>query len=194
LLRMYGGELYTDLQTIVEQSISKNYMLPINEVIKMLEYLANQNIIIYNKQSNLPYITYNTGRYDAKQLPLKIAQIMFRKNRDLSNASAIINYISNNKICRSRQILSYFNENIDDDCGVCDICLIKKKSDTQSQNEIEKYKNQILYLIQSSPMNSEQIIKTLVPKYEKLFITAIQQLIESEKMKYDKFGNLCIIG
>ena len=47
--------------------------------------------------------------------------------------------VKNNSICRSSQILSYFNETSVADCGICDVCLEKKPIKTGISEDILDY-------------------------------------------------------
>jgi ATP-dependent DNA helicase RecQ len=192
LLRMYGGELFTDFQTISEAQIASKFMLQLSEIIKMLDYLAQNNIINYQKQSQLPTITYLTPRFDAKLLPIQEKNILFRKNRDLQKANAMCNYASNASLCRSNIILQYFNEIPESKCSVCDVCIGEKNKNKNHQPEIDLYKSQILSVVENTTINPDQLKNTLIPKSEKLFIEAIKLLLEEGKLKYNQQGELLI--
>jgi ATP-dependent DNA helicase RecQ len=192
LLRMYGGELFTDFQTISEGQIAKNFMFQLPEITKMLDFLAQNNIINYQKQSQLPTITYLTPRYDAKLLPIQERNILFRKNRDLEKANAMCNYASNTSQCRSNIILQYFNEIPESKCGVCDVCIAEKNKFKNTQPEIDLYKAQILSVVENTTINPDQLKNTLIPKSEKLFVEAIKLLLEEGKLKYNQVGELLI--
>ena len=45
-----------------------------------------------------------------------------QKNNDL------LEFIKNNEVCRSVQLLYYFNETSDKECGICDVCLQQKQA------------------------------------------------------------------
>ncbi|MES2794479.1 MAG: ATP-dependent DNA helicase RecQ [Bacteroidota bacterium] len=192
LLRMYGGDLFTDFQTISETLIAKNYLLPVVEIVKLLDFLHSNKIINYLKQSNLPTITYLSPRYDAKLLPIKEQNILFRKNRDLNKAKAMINFANQENQCRSKIILEYFNEIVESDCGICDNCLKNKKLGKNFNEEIGSYQVKITLLLEAGPMSAEQLKNTIFPKSEKLFTEAIELLLENDHLIYTHNGDLIL--
>ncbi len=193
LLRMYGGELFTDLQQVSEADLAKNYFVPVSEIMAMLDLLQKQNIITYLKQSFLPTITFLTTRYDAKILPIQERRLLLMKNRELSKANAIINYASITNKCRSNLILQYFNEIPEEGCGACDYCVSQKRKNNINSADLENYKNQILLLLENvQQINPEALKNTLLPKKEKIFITAIEMLLENDQIMYNSDGELVI--
>lgn len=192
LLRMYGGELFSDLITISESQISQKFMLPEAQIYAMLELLAQQKIILYIKQNNLPTITYLQTRHDAKLLPISEKNIFFRKNRDISKAQAMIDYASNYTQCRSSIILQYFDESPNADCGICDVCIGKKRAKRSNLPEIEKYKTEILSFLRFGKMSPDQLKNKILPKKTEIFIQAIQLLLEEGAIKYNATGELFI--
>ncbi len=193
ILRMYGGDLFTDFQQISEAEIAKKYLLQQAEVVKLLDFLQSQKIINYLKQSSLPTITYLSQRYDSKLLPLKEKEIILRKNRDLNKANAMINFVENENNCRSKIILEYFNENLATDCNICDYCIKKKRELKGKINDTSQYQHQILELLKASPMSAEALVSTLFPKSEKNFVEAIQFLLEENRIKYNENGILNLV-
>lgn len=193
MLRMYGGELFTDLQQISEADLAKNYFVPISEISTMLDLLQKQNIITYLKQGFLPTITFLTPRYDAKLLPIQERRLRLLKNRELTKANSMINYALATDKCRSNLILQYFNEIPEQGCGACDYCVSQKRKKNFNSLDLENYKNQILILLENiQPINPEALKNTLLPQKEKVFINAIELLLEADRIKYNSNGELFI--
>jgi ATP-dependent DNA helicase RecQ len=188
---MYGGELFTDLQQVSEADLAKNYFVPVSEISTMLDFLQNQKIITYLKQGFLPTITFLTPRYDAKLLPIQERRLDQLKKRELTKANSMINYASTTNKCRSNLILQYFNEIPELGCGVCDYCVSQKRKKNSNPVEFENYKNQILILLENvHQMNPEALKNTLLPQKEKVFIGAIEFLLENDQIRYNASGEL----
>jgi ATP-dependent DNA helicase RecQ len=192
ILRMYGGDLFTDHQVISESLIAKNYSVPEAEIVKMLEFLEQNKMIAYLKQNNSPKITYLTPRYDAKSLPINEKNILFRKKRDFDKANAMINFAKNQSLCRSNEILTYFNEISENTCGVCDVCIKKKKAPKTNNLVFDTYKEQILAVLATSTNMPEHLKNIISPSNEQLFIDAIAYLLENNQIKYISGGELTI--
>src|SRR5690606_36846650 len=126
LLRMYGGELFSNYISIQEDKLALTLGLSEFEIIKELDKLDEWGIIAYNKRKNKPQITFLTPRYDAGKLPLDTKRIAERSANSKEKAKSMVNYVRNNKLCRTNQLLFYFGEESDQLCGVCDVCLAKK--------------------------------------------------------------------
>ena len=60
-----------------------------------------------------------------------------RKKEYTERIEAMINYATNDDICRSRQLLRYFGEERSTDCNQCDVCIAHKKH-RENKNEQKK--------------------------------------------------------
>ncbi|WP_246581429.1 RecQ family ATP-dependent DNA helicase [Echinicola shivajiensis] len=128
LLRMHGGELFTEYIKIHEEKIASILNMPEGHVVKLLERIENLGIGAYNKKKDKPQVTFLTPRFDAGRLPLNVKRIAERRENSVSKAKSMVQYIENGVLCRTLQILSYFGEEKDEPCGICDVCLENKKS------------------------------------------------------------------
>jgi ATP-dependent DNA helicase RecQ len=128
LLRMYGGELFVDFIKIQESKLSKSLGMPEKDMVQQLEHLDQVGIIAYDKRKDMPQITFLTERYDAGKLPLNAKRIEERRRNAVSKAKSMIAYVRDSTSCRSNQISMYFGELTEKDCGICDVCIEKRKS------------------------------------------------------------------
>ena len=60
-----------------------------------------------------------------------------RKTEFIKRIESVIAYASDDYICRSRQLLRYFGENIQSDCNQCDVCSKSKHDDTVEDKIIQ---------------------------------------------------------
>lgn len=128
LLRMYGGELFVDFIRIQESKLAKNLGISDKDLTLQLEHLDQVGIIAYDKRKDIPQITFLTERYDAGRLPLDSKRIEERRQNAISKAKSMIAYVRDLTSCRANQISFYFGELVEKDCGICDVCIEKKKS------------------------------------------------------------------
>lgn len=127
LMRLYGGELFSDFVTVKEKDIATLLRESQTIVMKQLEYLHQAEVLVYRKASDKPQITFLTPRMDVSNLPLDVKYIQWRREVAVSKAKAVKEYVESMHVCRTRIIQHYFDEITYQDCGVCDICLARNK-------------------------------------------------------------------
>lgn len=190
LLRIYGGELFTEYVRISESELAQIYFAPVAEVIKKLTFLQERDILVYEPRRDKPQLTFMTPRYDAALLPLNIFEIEKKKQRDRHKAKAVVNYASNSKRCRTILLLEYFNEFDGNDCGVCDICLAnKKKEPVRNEGLIKAIIAYINLQTAATPKELSQAFES-IPE-ESLF-EILRSLLEAEILLYNQFGQLTL--
>ena len=138
LLRIYGGELFTNALMISESEIGKVLKLSRLQVEKLLRRLQERNIGSYFQQSGKPTINFFGKRFDAEKLPLNHEAIRIKKKRDEEAINAMIDYVTKVKRCRMAQLQDYFGEENPEDCGVCDYCLHKAKEELKVKEILKK--------------------------------------------------------
>ncbi|WGH77060.1 RecQ family zinc-binding domain-containing protein [Tenacibaculum tangerinum] len=84
--------------------------------------------------------------------------------------------MENNSVCRSIQLLSYFNETQSQNCRMCDVCLQKKQVFTSSVNDI-------LLLIQKHKSLTVAEISSLLNDTEANILILLRQLLAEEKIQ-----------
>lgn len=141
LLRTYGGELFMEYIKIQEPRLAKNLNLPEGELVKQLELLDQFGVLAYHKRKEKPQVTFLTPRHDAGKLPLNSKRIAERRENAISKAASMVTYIQNTTLCRANQISQYFGEESDAYCGICDVCMERKK---KANNRVKQLKSKIL--------------------------------------------------
>jgi ATP-dependent DNA helicase RecQ len=109
----------------------------------------------------------------------------------LERANAVIKYVSDQQICRNRQLLIYFDEKNVYDCGNCDVCLDKKRSDRS--DELNELNTQIYNVINKNPLSIQDVISVFYRHDKKLVIDTINQLIEKNILMIDEFKLLTVL-
>ena len=59
----------------------------------------------------------------------------------------MIRYATNDKVCRSRQLLRYFGEKNDNNCNQCDVCLSHRSEGLVSEAKLNAAADKILQLL-----------------------------------------------
>jgi ATP-dependent DNA helicase RecQ len=192
LLRMYGGELFTEYVRISETELAQIYLAPEAEIIKKLTFLMERDILHYEPKKDKPQLTFLTPRYDAALLPVNVFEIEKKRERDRQKAKATIRYATHTHICRTLLLLEYFNEFDADECGVCDICLKNRKQD--SGNDLELRQIILEYIKSSGSVMPQMLGQVFENTSEKTLLQAVQQLMEEELIGYNSDGKLAIIN
>ena len=126
LLRNYGG-LFTDYEYIDEGYVAQEAGLTHDETYQALKQLNNSRIISFVPRKNIPIITYTQDRVEGKDLEISKEVYEKRRERFVQRIDAMLRYVRNDKVCRSRQLVHYFGEKDAADCGICDVCAGRKK-------------------------------------------------------------------
>ncbi|GGC14503.1 RecQ family ATP-dependent DNA helicase [Dyadobacter sediminis] len=190
MLRLYGGELFTEYVRISESELAQIYFAPETEIIRKLKFLQERDIIDYEPRRDKPQLTFLTPRYEAALLPLNVFEIEKKRNRDLKKAYAVVRYASHTKICRTLLLLEYFNEFDAQECGVCDICIQNRKNEPTNEAGLEQAL--IRFLNQNGPIGPRDLLKAFERISENSFTHTIKQLIEDEIVQYDSLGKLAL--
>ncbi len=137
LLRQYTG-LFADYVTISEYLITTLTALTDKEVYEALLELARRKIASYIPRNRAPYIYFPTSREDKDLIMIGNRIYEDRKAILTKRIEAMIDYGFDPEGCRENKLLNYFGEKSDHDCGRCDVCLAKKKSQPKDEEVIEK--------------------------------------------------------
>lgn len=190
LLRMYGGELFSEYVRISERDIATTLYVPVPEVAQKLQFLQERDILDYEKQRDKPQLTYLTPRYDAETLPLNIYEIEKKKERDLRKIAAVIHYAQHPTQCRTLLLLDYFNERDGQPCGVCDNCLRRRKTDVEYDDPSDLAESIANYLREKGATLPRTLSQAYEGVPEKNLLQIVRKLIEEELIAYDEEGKL----
>lgn len=171
ILRLYGG-LFTDFTPISESVIAQRCGKTETQVYNMLKELNRLQIAEYRPKTIKPQIIFTSPRIDIKDI-----YVSDRNYKDLKNAAekrreAMIAYAENNSECRSRQLLRYFGETQSCDCGVCDVCIAKKKT---SRNRLD---DEIIDILAASPLTIKQLSERLPKIAKDELISTVRRLLD----------------
>lgn len=191
LLRMYGGELFTDFLTISETALARAFLIDQKEIVVLLQQLHERNVLIYEKQKDKPQITFLTPRVDANQLPIDTRLLAERKQRAMTKVRAMLAYVQNPVQCRTRLLQAYFGENPAEPCGICDNCL-KQKSKPEPTQLVREQVWQYVAQANETGVSPRQLADQFTQTNTDLLAEAVQQMLAEETLVYNAGGNLVI--
>ncbi len=177
LLRSYGG-IFENRTPINETYLAKKLHKTKSDIKSQLLQIEKDNIIEYIYQSNNTEIQFLMMREDNITINSISKNIKQRNSIKLKKASTILNFIENNKACRNKQLLAYFDEKTPKTCGICDVCLDSKHSKNNLTTAIE----QILSKLDDNQELSSKELVILLNINEAELITSIRLLLEQNKI------------
>lgn len=176
LLRTYTG-LFKQEVKIDEFLLAKKSNTTSKQVIANLERLEQEEILTYNSVKTDSEIRFLLPREDDKTINKFSKEISrFIKQKE-KKSEDFLAYILNNKVCRSIQILDYFDEISTKKCGICDVCLSKKRI------EKKDISSEILSILEQKNELTSQEINQYLKADEKDILINLRQLLSDNKVR-----------
>ena len=183
LLRNYGG-LFTDYNYIDEGFLASQTALQPHQIYMTLKSLSERHILHFIPQKKTPYIRYTQRREDMEHIQLPPAIYEERKQQFQQRIHAIIDYATNDQVCRSRQLLRYFGEENGHDCGQCDVCLSHRPEGMVSEPKLNHAMQQIMAMFsdgQPHPITDLRDIQLPTDELD----AALTYLMKEEHLRLD---------
>ena len=185
LLRSYGG-IFEQETKIDEFWLAKKANLLSKQVVAILSKLDVEELLIYNKTTENSELYFLIPREDDKTINSISKNIQKYIKQKVRKASDLVQFIENDCVCRSVQVLQYFNEKEFEKCGICDVCLANKNTHVDISFEITNY------LTSNKTATSKEICKHISKKEDTILVN-LQQLLSEEKIGINNFNQYYII-
>lgn len=192
LLRMYGGELFTDFITISESTLARTFLINQPEIETLLQQLHERNVVIYEKQKDKPQLTFLTPRYDAASLPINFQELARRKELAMRKVQAAILYTEHPTQCRTRLLQAYFGEKPGEACGICDNCIKKKKKAEANLSAVREQVRDYVALANGPGVSPKQLSHYFSQMDADTLAQTVKQMLAEEEIQYNKNGNLTL--
>jgi ATP-dependent DNA helicase RecQ len=152
ILRSHEG-VFDHSTEIFTHTIAKKTNLSEDEVIKQLTALNKAEIIHFESSKTDAQISFIEPREDDKTIH-RISKIV-NQQHDLKKTQlqSVIDYVKNDGICKSKKLLSYFEESNSKQCGICSSCLESKNNSLFSVNDTQI----ILNLLKTEALSSNKL-------------------------------------
>jgi ATP-dependent DNA helicase RecQ len=188
ILRLFGGELFTGFSKISEMYLAKAMKISAVEIVKHLKHLDELKIVIYQPAKDIPQITFVLPRQDADRLPINKARLEERKKLLTSKMKAMQGFVENTHRCRMQLIQDYFNEVTYQTCGICDVCIQKRKAENLAA--FNGMREEVAVLLSKKALSVEQLEEIISPKDHELFVDIVREMVDEGIIAYDKFWRL----
>lgn len=175
LMRTYTG-LFSQMVRIDEEYIARiTTDTPENVKAKLLS-LSRRKIIRYIPQIRTPMMIFKCERLQENNLYISPKRYTQRKEQMKKRVEAMIGYATQSATCRSRYMIEYFSQPVIKDCGVCDICLKRKKA--PSAKSIEKTIAEAINNSKDKRLSFLELKKLAGPQNQDLFIEVLRDMAD----------------
>mgnify|MGYP002819306444 FL=1 len=121
LLRTYGGIL-ENKTNIDLASVCKKSNTDQRTALKYLEELEKAQVLEYVYAEHDATVLFLVPREDDSVIFPLAPYIKQHNKSKKEKIDAVLSYLENDKICRSKQLLAYFGEEKTENCGICSVC------------------------------------------------------------------------
>ena len=180
VLRSYTG-VFTDYTYINEDSLAVRTGLTRRQIYEQLVHLAKLRIVSYIPRKKTPYIIYTRERIEAQLIHISPEIYEERKARYETRINAMLEYVTNDTLCRSRMLLDYFGEKNEHNCGQCDTCIGLRKQTATCQPDREELYEKIHEILSGAPQTPAGLLEQL-PIEKELLTEALHRLLDEGKI------------
>jgi len=143
--------------------------------------LAKRKIIRYVPGDVKPYIVYYQPRLPLSYITLGREAYENRKELFVTKIGAMARYIRDDETCRQLLLMEYFGQKEDKPCGICDVCIGKKKR--LHREERKSLEERILQVLAKQNTNIRELVRQL-GEDEEVVIGQVRKLLDEGKIQY----------
>lgn len=180
VLRSYTG-VFTDYTYINEDSLAVRTGLTRRQIYEQLVHLAKLRIVSYIPHKKTPYIIYTRERVEAQRIHLSPEIYEERKTRYEARINSILEYVTNDTVCRSRMLLDYFGEKNEHNCGQCDTCISLRNKPATGKPGQKELAGKIQEMLSSAPQTPAGLLEQIQTDKE-LLTETLHQLLDEGKI------------
>lgn len=143
--------------------------------------LAKRKIIRYVPGDVKPYIVYYQPRLPLSYITIGREAYENRKELFVTKIRAMARYIRDDETCRQLLLMEYFGQKEDKPCGICDVCIGKKKR--LHREERKSLEERILQVLARQNTNIRELVRQLGEDKE-VVVEQIRKLLDEGKIQY----------
>ena len=190
MLRNLPGVL-SDFVNIREETISIKTGLSVEMIIKQIGRLERLDFLTYIPRNDKPQIFYLTERLNISNISLSEDVYKNRKEDADRRLQSVIDFVNNDEICRSVQLLRYFGENIKNTCGRCDVCSSRNRNDVDNK-EYKIISDIIISELKENSAPIYEVVNNIKTYKEEKIVETIRWMVDNNIIRQDDKGKLSI--
>ena len=178
LLRLYGGEAYTQEVRFVPVHWAMRFGWSVEELEQRLRRLVQADVLTYLPPSGQPTLRFLQPRHLLTRREINWEKYEFLRQQNDRRLAALLRYVETTAVCRSLLIQQYFGEQAHEPCGRCDVCIGRHKTQVKDQEfkDIQRailaflhrrpasYRDTLLQVKAGSPAQREKVLRYLMDK------------------------------
>ncbi len=161
----------------VEQIGQSIEQLSVKDIVNALQHFNRLKIIEYQSKDLHQRIVFIAPRLSSKDKKLTAIDIGQIKREKKDQLDKLVNLIETPK-CKVKTLMSYFDQSITKDCGLCNTCY-EKKHQPKSLNQLEK---DVLSILKKGPVYKSALLKQFNISIRKNVIKILKWMIEENQL------------
>ncbi|MBZ9629818.1 RecQ family ATP-dependent DNA helicase [Salegentibacter sp. LM13S] len=185
LLRTYGGIL--ENKTAIDlASICKKSNIDQKKALKFLEELEKDQALEYVFAEHDATVLFLVPREDDLVIFPLAPYIKQHNKSKKEKIDSVLDYLKNDKICRSKQLLAYFGEEKEENCGICSIC--QKQAEPLNRELKNAIYKEIMKTLKTSDASSRELTEAI--DYPEEQVLEVLRLLIDKELISRKSGNI----
>ena len=188
ILRKYEG-LFSRFRPVSELEIAAEAQLSVERVHELMKVLWRMKIIRYIPANNSPLVRFDTERLPVKSLYIAPESYQLRHRLMMERFESIVEYVTSEDRCRSQIIENYFGDKESKECGVCDVCLRKRRGEASQVSVVER----IMVMLGDAELDIKELTSAINIAPERV-VEVVDKMVAEKKISISKYGKLKING
>ena len=180
LMRNYAGIFVQDAY-IDEGFLADQLGIKRKELYDAFVTLAKRKIIRYVPGDTKPYVIFHRPRLPLSYVSIGREAYEERKHAYASKIEAMVRYCEDKETCRQLLLMEYFGQKESEACGICDVCISRKKASVREKPVGTD--ERILQLLAGRDVPVNELVRGIGVSPE-VVVERIRALLDEGKIRY----------
>ncbi len=181
LMRTYPG-IFSGTVRVSEKYLADETGRARHEVYETLLALARRKVIAYVPGNDRPYILYHQPRLPVSYITIGKEAYEERKKLYAGRLKEMIRYVREGTPCRQLFLMRYFGQPEKEPCGICDLCLARKKE--TGRNERQEAEAAVRCALSEKPEEVQALVRRLETFGREEVVRAVRRLLDEGILYY----------